>query len=75
MGDPNRVFLRFVNLFHIVSEVSYLLRGREETTELRSFIAMSEQLLELQTPKHTKCFSSHRPQNQADSDKNLYLLF
>ena len=35
---------------------------------------VSEQQLELRTPKHTKCFSSHRLQNQADSDKMLYFL-
>ena len=34
----------------------------------------SEQQLELQTKKHTKCFLSHRLQNQADSDKILYLF-
>ena len=35
---------------------------------------VSLQQLELRTQKHTKCFLSHRLQNQADSDKILYLL-
>ena len=35
---------------------------------------VSEQQLELRTQKHTKCFSSRRLQNQADSDKIVFLL-